>query len=439
MGKKCCKKTDKPEHKPQKPQKCLPCNSTFVTFTGLFPTTPSTSLTLTLTPSQQTILSQLGDACAVRTLNVSVSIDTIAFALDESNNLILFNLANPSLSTTRPITGLIGSATEFVVGIDFRPSNGLLYLITKNAPGGGVPADTVGRIYTLNTSGTGAVATFIAELTAALIVDEYAIDFNPVLDRLRLVSHDGIDNLSVDVDTIPAVVTPQTGLSGTPPRTIAGIAYTNNFAGATSTSLFDINSARNFLVLQNPPASGVLTDVGPLGLDVSNDAGFDIQTNPVTGTNIAYAVFTVNGVTGLYNVNLSTGAATFVGSFGLGAVEIIGLALPLTPPPTLLVVLQQNGEASGISAVVPANTSQVNVPACLSIAPTDTLSIVITEINGLPLPTLGSIVVTLEIVCTNGSDPCACPGTLGNNNNGNQENQVFKFEKGSKKCCDKRK
>lgn len=434
MGKRYCKSRNdkksstKKDGDSKRSENCVSnvCNSTFLTFSGTLSTPPSSSLSLTLNPAQQTILSQLNQNCVVRNLNVSFTPDINAFALDDSNNLIAFNTANPALFQTRPITGLIGDVTEFGLGIDFRPSNGQLYLVTKNGLGG-TGNNTIGRIYILNTTGTGAVATFVSTLNQSLIVDEYSIDFNPVLDFLRIISHDGQDNYSVDVDT--GNVDVQTDLSGTPTIGIVGIAYNNNLFGATSTQLFDINFARNFLVLQNPPASGVLTDIGPLGVDVDPDAGFDIQTNPTTGANIAFAVFIVNGVTGLYNVNLTTGAATLLGSFGAGDLEIIGLALPALPATSLLAVLNINGVASGVSAVVPNTTSQVNVSACLPITSTNNLSIMITEINGGFLPTSGSIAVTLEIVCNNGNkchNPCDCVGFIGNNNINDVE---FTFEK----------
>src|SRR5207302_1216443 len=59
-----------------------------------------------------------------------------------------------------------------------------------------------------------------------------------------------------------------------------------------------------------------------------NGVGFDI---PATGTT-GLAVFTDNATakTGLYNINLTTGAATLVGLVGTGATGLNGLAIAPT-------------------------------------------------------------------------------------------------------------
>jgi hypothetical protein len=102
---------------------------------------------------------------------------------------------------------------------------------------------------------------------------------------------------------------------------VAGSAYTNNFAGATATSLFGIDSALDVLTLQNPPNNGTLNTIGALGVDSSSVAGFDIGS--ATGT--PYAALTAGGVSNLYGINLVSGAATLIGAVGGGA-QLRGLA-----------------------------------------------------------------------------------------------------------------
>ena len=64
------------------------------------------------------------------------------------------------------------------------------------------------------------------------------------------------------------------------PQVIAS-AYTNSFAGATSTALYNIDAAKMAVVLQAPPNDGTLAMIKPLvNLDFSGIAGFDIS--PVT-------------------------------------------------------------------------------------------------------------------------------------------------------------
>ena len=93
---------------------------------------------------------------------------------------------------------------------------------------------------------------------------------------------------------------------------VNGAAYTNNFAGATTTALYDIDMMGNRLFLQNPPNDGVLSPVGPLGITITNNrGGFDIGGMSNTG----YALLTTAMGTWVYNINLSTGAATQYAQF----------------------------------------------------------------------------------------------------------------------------
>src|SRR5581483_1695827 len=129
-------------------------------------------------------------------------------------------------------------------------------------------AGGVGRLYTIDTAT--AAATLVATLAAdpadltnpytTLSGASFGVDFNPVADRLRLVSDAG-QNLRVN----PAngLVTTDADLNPGMPH-VVGVAYTNSFAGASATTLYDIDSASDTLLIQNPPNNGTLTAVGPL-------------------------------------------------------------------------------------------------------------------------------------------------------------------------------
>ncbi len=116
------------------------------------------------------------------------------------------------------------------------------------------------------------------------------------------------------------------------------VAYDRDVAGATATTLFAIVSGGDRLVTQGSPDGtpanpngGILFDVGPLGVDTSKNAGLDID--PATGE--AYAVLEVGDQSGLYRIDLATGAATALGLVGAGNVDFgsltIGPQLPVTP------------------------------------------------------------------------------------------------------------
>ena len=93
-------------------------------------------------------------------------------------------------------------------------------------------------------------------------------------------------NPNTDGVTVDGTLNP-----GTPQITAA--AYTNSFGVSTTTTLYDIDTNTDRLLIQSNPNAGTLTDVGPLGVDFQNVNGFDIATgnlNTNPNANTAYAV-----------------------------------------------------------------------------------------------------------------------------------------------------
>jgi hypothetical protein len=99
-----------------------------------------------------------------------------------------------------------------------------------------------------------------------------SIDFNPTVDRIRLVSNSG-QNLRIHPET-GATAASDTSTSSTG---ITGVAYTNSKAGASSTVLYDIDPAAGKLFKQDPPNNGTLVEVGSLGATFAGQAAFDIK------------------------------------------------------------------------------------------------------------------------------------------------------------------
>jgi Domain of unknown function (DUF4394)/PEP-CTERM motif len=241
--------------------------------------------------------------------------------LTTTNALLTFDSATPTNgSTLANITGLQG-VNERILSIDLRPTTGLLY---------GVSSDD--KVYSLTSSGQ---ATFVGSLGFALGSDAIGLDFNPVADlagmtSLRIVSSTG-QNIAYNVTTgVATVATPVQS-------SFAAVAYGNNDIDAsTATSLYYIDTASDTLKVApgnfNAPT---ISTVGALGFNANGVAGFDIGAS-----GMAFAALTDadTGKSGLYSISLTTGAASFVGAFGIGgntaiSPPLLGLTLITAPVP----------------------------------------------------------------------------------------------------------
>ena len=257
--------------------------------------------------------------------NDGVAVGPTLFAYNYTNDhLVCFSAAAPSvLMRDIALTGLL--ASEFLVGIDFRPATGELYAVATSPSGD--------RVVTIDTV-TGAVAPVTTGFLAEISGGYFGIDFNPVVDRLRVVSN--LDsNLRLN-PTNGAIAGTDSTLAyavgdpndGTDPQ-VTHIAYTNG-AGAISTTLYGIDVGLDSLVRIGSaggtpvsPNSGQLTTIGPLGLDATSSGGFDVDP----GTGLAWAALRVAGTSRLYSIDLATGAATLIGAIG-SAGDFDGLAVP---------------------------------------------------------------------------------------------------------------
>jgi len=243
------------------------------------------------------------------------------YGVTQDNELVTFQSDNvTNVEPSHAITGLPGG--EDIVGLDVRPLNGQLYALGKTS-----------RLYVINPRTGAARLVGATPFIPALAGTGFGFDFNPTVDRIRVTS-DAEQNLRLNPDngTVAGVDTnlayaPGDPGAGTNPS-VAGSAYTNSFAGATATTLYDIDNARHALVIQNPPNNGTLTTVGALGT-TNNAVAFDIGDG-----NVAYAV--LNGEQNrqsLYRIDLSNGHATQATNFFIGTDQpLVGLAAAGTVP-----------------------------------------------------------------------------------------------------------
>ena len=243
------------------------------------------------------------------------------YGVDTQNRLVTFSGQTPAAITRTAFTGL--PPGEQIVGLDVRPANKQLLGLGSTS-----------RLYRIDVATGAATSIGTAPFVPPLAGSSFGFDFNPTVDRIRLTS-DTRQNLRLNPDTgvTAAVDGTLAYAAGDPgaastPRIVAS-GYTNSVAGATTTQLFNLDAARDALVLQNPPNNGTLVTVGALGIDIGDSTGFDISA--VDG--IAYVAAQVGATASsqLYTVNLTTGATTLVGRIG-GQVPLRALAAAGTAP-----------------------------------------------------------------------------------------------------------
>jgi hypothetical protein len=242
----------------------------------------------------------------------SLGLDIPFYTLSGGTMLDAYSTQNPSTRTASvSITGL--QSGEQILAIDFRPATGQLYGVGSTS-----------RIYVINQNTGRAHAIGTAPFSPAVQGNLIGFDFNPTVDRIRLVTNTGQNlRLNPETGTVAATDGSINGIAG---AYVTGAAYTNNTAGASTTALYAINTQNQQLYLVNPPNDGTLVPVGSLNLNISGDGGFDIDAK--TGT--ALGLYSVNGKPTLFAVNLSTGTARPLAEYAANS-RYSGIAIPTQP------------------------------------------------------------------------------------------------------------
>ncbi|WP_375416035.1 DUF4394 domain-containing protein [uncultured Hymenobacter sp.] len=236
-----------------------------------------------------------------------------------------------------PITGV--AAGQTLVGMDYRPNTGQLFALGYNA------ATSEARLYVLNTTTGAATAVGAGPITLALgdATARIGFDFNPTVDRIRVVSSNRANfrlnpNNGALAATDGALIynpgnaaaTPQVAADPNAALTpgVGTVAYLNSYAGSTTTTLYDIDELNNGIFsIQDPPNTGVLNTQGAVRVDLNNDGvgenplgvakalDLDFYYNPATGLNEGFLLeVTQPGARGsstnFYTFNLATRVAT---------------------------------------------------------------------------------------------------------------------------------
>ncbi|MBS1705700.1 MAG: DUF4394 domain-containing protein [Armatimonadetes bacterium] len=256
------------------------------------------------------------------------------YGLTSRDHLIRFDSMTPN--TLAADTMLWGqAANEMFVGIDFRPATNQLYGV-----------GSYGNLYTINTMN--GMATKVATIMDSsnnpitLMGSEFGVDFNPTVDRLRITSNLGM-NLRVNPVSGSTIVDGNLNMGGGTPYIVASAYSNNDNDSSTGTTLYNIDSASDMLTIQTPPNNGTQVNVGALGYDVTALAGLDIET--MGTSNMAYAALQSSAANGswLASINLSTGAASVMGSIGSAqtsdSIAVRDIAVQTVPEPATMAAL----------------------------------------------------------------------------------------------------
>lgn len=229
--------------------------------------------------------------------------------------LISFDSDRPG--TIRDFVAVTGIApSQAIVGADFRPATGDLYVLGYNA------SAQQSQLYTLAVA-TG-VATAVGSLRSLNLgtgPDHVGFDFDPLLDRIRITTSARRNYRMNPGDGSVIALGQLTYASGDPGTGQAPAVGAAAYAGSSSSTatFYGYDEARNTLVTQNQ--TGTLATIGASGLTVNrttNNVDFDLVYDAINATNVALLAAGTGAATAdnLYAIDLNTGTATPLGAIG---------------------------------------------------------------------------------------------------------------------------
>jgi hypothetical protein len=253
-------------------------------------------------------------------MQVSSQAQTI-YGLTTDNKLVSFNAATPGVIMSMPT--IFGVKTgQTLVGLDVRPATGEIFALGYNS------ANDSATVYTLD-SVTGAATAKATSVKLTGLGNAVGFDFNPTVDRIRLVSKTGKSfrlnpNNGAIAATDSTVRYATTDVNRDKTAGVTACAYTNSYIGATGTALYDFDETQNVMALQNPPNDGILNTQPALsgtraGATISD---LDIYTNPTTFASTVFAVVKTGTTDSLFTLNLATGVLTKVANIGAAVTDI---------------------------------------------------------------------------------------------------------------------
>jgi len=317
---------------------------------------------------------------AVVPANILLSSNRLAF--------IDLNAPNSSLATPSAITGI--SIGDTLVSIDRRPQNGFLYGLGYNAGAGTVTLYTIHPETSFATP-LGTAGGFVdnsgapIQIGGGLTTTRFEIDFNPAVDRVRVISSLG-ENFRMNPNTGTVVDGNLGGADGSVTGTnmdgslkigatstpAQGTAYTNNVANnGNITTQYTLDETTDSLYIQNPPNMGSLssssakllspTVTSILGFDIAPGVNASASSMPVTsGSGFALVKTGASSAESLATVDLVTGVLSNITAI-TGGTGAIGLAVQ-QPASAAVIALGGNGTSLlRFAANTPGATTSVAI------------------------------------------------------------------------------
>ncbi len=257
--------------------------------------------------------------------------------------LVSFDSATPgSVTTIGNFSGVV--AGHSVRSIDFRPSNGQLYAVSSNGASG--------QLYTVNLANASLTAVGSGFTMGANTSAAVEMDFNPVVDAVRILTGGATDNSFRVNATTGALAAQDTNLAwdagdqnfGTSFNIVAG-AYGSNFAGTTSTTLYGWDYLSDSLIrvggVNGPPSpnTGLMFTVHEPASFLTFNAGVGMDISGATNTlYVTHDDPATGAISSLYTRNLTTGEQTLVGSYGAG-LFINDISVTAVPEPATMTML----------------------------------------------------------------------------------------------------
>ncbi len=313
-----------------------------------------------------------------------------ANALLTGNQVVAFNTSDAAgAPSAASLTGV--TAGDVIASIDRRPQNGMLYGLGYNGTSGTV------RLYLISTqtgiaTAVGSTGSYVDAggnpvrigVDSATLI---GIDFNPAVDRLRVVTSSG-QTFRINPNTGAFIDGDLGGASGSvagtnmdgaingATTTVEEGAYTNNQPNNGSiTTLYTLDSVTDSLYIQTPPNAGTQASGLSLGTDIIAARGFDIpsginasSSNAAVSSGQGFAVLELASSSQqvFCQVNLTSGAISGTDLIGNVSTDILGLALQ-APSGVPMVALSADGlNLLRFSSATPGTITTVSVSGVTS-------------------------------------------------------------------------